>query len=61
MLRTVAATRAGMVQPITGAIPPADVRAALSDAGVGIVYGKIEIAHDDDPAGSSAPMPICRI
>ncbi|WP_125807625.1 hypothetical protein [Actinoplanes sp. ATCC 53533] len=49
VLRTVAATRAGMVQPITGAIPPADVRAALSDAGVGIVYGAIEIAHDDDP------------
>ncbi|MFI7546704.1 hypothetical protein [Actinoplanes sp. NPDC049599] len=49
VLRTVSATRAGMVQPITGAVPPADVRAALSDAGVGIVYGNLEIAHDDDP------------
>jgi hypothetical protein len=49
VLRTVAATRAGMVQPITGAIPPAAVRAALGDAGVGIAYGNIEIAHDDDP------------
>ena len=25
------------------------MRAALSDAGVGIVYGNLEIAHDDDP------------
>jgi hypothetical protein len=49
VLRTVAATRAGMVQPITGAIPPAAIRAALGDAGVGIAYGNIEITHDDDP------------
>jgi hypothetical protein len=49
VLRTVKATRAGLVQPITGAIPPPEVRVALSDAGVGIVYGGIEIAHDDDP------------
>jgi hypothetical protein len=49
VLRTVAATRAGMVQPVTGAVPPPDVRAALSDVGVGIAYGGIEIAHDDDP------------
>jgi hypothetical protein len=49
VLRTVAATRAGMVQPITGAIPPPEVRAALSDAGIGIAYGNLEIAHDDDP------------
>jgi hypothetical protein len=42
VLRTVAATRAGMAQPITGAIPPPGVRAALS-------YGNLEIAHDDDP------------
>jgi hypothetical protein len=40
---------ARMVQPARRAVPPADVRAALSDAGVGIVYGGIEIAHDDDP------------
>ncbi|GAA3962088.1 hypothetical protein [Actinoplanes auranticolor] len=49
VLRTVAATGAGMVQPITEAIPPPEVRRALSDTGVGIVYGGIEIAHDDDP------------
>ncbi|MEU8228339.1 hypothetical protein AB0C12_01920 [Actinoplanes sp. NPDC048967] len=49
VLRSVAATRAGMVQPITGAIPPPEVREALAGAGVGIVYGGIEIAHDDDP------------
>jgi len=49
VLRTVAATRAGMVQPITGAIPPPAVRSALSDAGIGIVYANLEIAHDDDP------------
>jgi hypothetical protein len=49
VLRTVAATRAGLVQPITGAIPPPEVRTALSDAGIGIVYANLEIAHDDDP------------
>jgi phosphoribosylanthranilate isomerase len=49
VMRTVAATRAGLVQPITGAIPTPEVRAALSDAGVGIVYDNLEIAHDDDP------------
>ena len=49
VLRTVAATRTGLVQPITGAIPPPEVRTALSDAGIGIAYGNIEIAHDDDP------------
>ncbi|BCJ48663.1 hypothetical protein Asp14428_01380 [Actinoplanes sp. NBRC 14428] len=49
VLRTVTAVRAGMVQPLVGTIPPADVREALSGAGVGIVYGGIEIAHDDDP------------
>jgi hypothetical protein len=49
VLRTVAATRAGMVQPITGAIPPPDIRKGLSDEGIGIAYGSIEIAHDDDP------------
>jgi hypothetical protein len=38
-----------MVQPVTGAIPPPSVRTALSDAGVGVVYGNLEIAHDDDP------------
>ena len=36
VLRTVTAAGAGMVQPITGAVPPAGVRAALSEAGVGI-------------------------
>jgi hypothetical protein len=40
---------ARMVQPVRRAIPPANVRAALRDAGIGIVYGGIEIAHDDDP------------
>jgi hypothetical protein len=38
-----------MVQPARRAVPPAGVRAALSDAGIRIVYGGIEIAHDDDP------------
>jgi hypothetical protein len=49
VLRVVAVTGARLVQPITGAVPPAAVRAALRDAGVGIVYGGIEISHDDDP------------
>lgn len=49
VLRTVATSRAGMVQPLVGTIPPPEIREALSDAGVGIVYGGIEIAHDDDP------------
>jgi hypothetical protein len=49
VLRTVSAVGARMVQPITGAIPPAGVRAALDEAGVGIMYGGIEISHDDDP------------
>ena len=60
VLRTVTALGAGMVQPITGALPPAGVRAALGDAGVGIVYGGIEIAHDDDPGwvfGAYADVP----
>jgi hypothetical protein len=43
------AVRARMVQAARRAVPPAGVRAALSDAGIGIVYGGIEIAHDDDP------------
>jgi hypothetical protein len=47
--RVVEATGAELVQPITAVVPPAEVRAALSDAGIGIVYGGIEIAHDDDP------------
>jgi hypothetical protein len=41
--------RAQLVQPARLAVPPAEVRAALSEAGIGIVYGGIEIAHDDDP------------
>jgi hypothetical protein len=48
--RIVVATGAGLVQPLTGAIPPADVRAALRAADIGIVYAGIEIAHDDDPS-----------
>lgn len=49
VLRTVTAIGARMVQPITGGIPPAAVRATLDDAGVGVVYGTVEISHDDDP------------
>ncbi|AGZ43928.1 hypothetical protein AFR_28335 [Actinoplanes friuliensis DSM 7358] len=49
VLRSVAATGAGLVQTITASIPPPDVRAALREAGVGIVYSGLEINHDDDP------------
>jgi len=49
ILRVARAVRARMVQSSRRAVPPADVRAALSDAGIGIVYAGIEIAHDDDP------------
>lgn len=49
-LRRAEALQPDLVQPITGAVPPADVRAALSRAGIGIVYAGIEIAHDDDPS-----------
>jgi hypothetical protein len=49
-LRIVAATGARLVQQVTAAIPPAGVRAALREAGVGIAYGGIEISHDDDPS-----------
>lgn len=49
-LRIAQAVGADLVQPITGAIPPPDVRAELIGAGVGIVYAGIEIAHDDDPS-----------
>lgn len=48
--RMAQAVGADLVQPITGAIPPPEVRAALRRAGVGIVYAGIEIAHDDDPS-----------
>jgi hypothetical protein len=41
---------ARMVQPARRAVPPAEVRARLSAASVGIVCGGIEIAHDDDPS-----------
>jgi hypothetical protein len=44
------AVHARMVQPARRAVPPAEVLARLSDAGIGIVYGGIEIAHDDDPS-----------
>ncbi|MCM4083520.1 hypothetical protein [Paractinoplanes hotanensis] len=50
ILRIVHAMHSRMVQPVRRMVPPADVRARLNDAGVGIVYGGIEIAHDDDPA-----------
>jgi hypothetical protein len=49
ILRIVQAMHARMVQPVGRTVPPAVVRAALSEAGIGIVYGGIEIAHDDDP------------
>ncbi|NES16878.1 MULTISPECIES: hypothetical protein [Micromonospora] len=49
-LRRAEALRPDLVQPITGTVPPADVRAALSRAGIGMVYAGIEIAHDDDPS-----------
>ena len=50
VLRVVALVGAGMVQPITGAIPPIEVRTALRDTGVGIAYGNVEVSHDDDPS-----------
>ncbi|WP_250002468.1 hypothetical protein [Actinoplanes sp. M2I2] len=50
VLRIAEAVHARMVQPVRRMIPPADIRARLSDAGIGIVYGSIEIAHDDDPS-----------
>ena len=49
-LRRAELLRPDLVQPITGAVPPDEMRAALSGAGVGIVYAGIEIAHDDDPS-----------
>ncbi|MFR9779620.1 hypothetical protein ACL02O_26625 [Micromonospora sp. MS34] len=49
-LRRAEALRPDLVQPITGAIPPTDVRAALGRSGIGIAYAGIEIAHDDDPS-----------
>jgi len=49
ILRIADSLHARMVQTSRRAVPPADVRAALSDAGIGIVYAGIEIAHDDDP------------
>jgi hypothetical protein len=46
------ATRLGArnVQPMVRSVPPRLVRDLLSDEGIGIVYGTIEINHDDDPA-----------
>ncbi|MBL7257244.1 hypothetical protein [Paractinoplanes lichenicola] len=49
VLRIAQAVRAPLVRSARRAVPPADVRARLSDAGIGIVFGGIEIAHDDDP------------
>ena len=49
ILELAATAGAGMVQPIAGAVPPPAVRKALTEKGIGIVYGGIEIAHDDDP------------
>ena len=43
------ASGARLVQPVNGAVPVLAVRTALRDAGFGIVYGGIEISHDDDP------------
>jgi phosphoribosylanthranilate isomerase len=50
VLRTAAAIRTSVVQPITSAVPPQEVRTALSDAGVGVAYSGLEINHDDDPS-----------
>ncbi|GAB2611766.1 hypothetical protein Aab01nite_67230 [Paractinoplanes abujensis] len=49
VLRIVRAVHAPLVQSARRAIPGADLRARLKGAGIGIVYGGIEIAHDDDP------------
>ncbi|MEU4238633.1 hypothetical protein [Actinoplanes sp. NPDC026619] len=49
ILRIANSLHARFVQPVGRAVPPAIVRAALSEAGIGIVYGGVEIAHDDDP------------
>lgn len=46
----VARTGARLVQPVNGLLPPDPVRSALREAGVGIVYGGVEISHDDDPS-----------
>ncbi|WP_328459450.1 hypothetical protein OHA21_27140 [Actinoplanes sp. NBC_00393] len=40
---------ASLIQGLTNAVPQYPVRAALRDAGIGIVYAGIEISHDDDP------------
>jgi len=49
-IRRARAIGARLVQPLGGAIPEPQVRAALREAGISIVYAGIEAAHDDDPA-----------
>ncbi|MBU2667429.1 hypothetical protein KOI35_28350 [Actinoplanes bogorensis] len=49
IVQTAQAVHARMVQPVRRAVLSADVRAGLSEAGIGIVCAGIEIAHDDDP------------
>jgi hypothetical protein len=50
VVRLATRTGADMVQPIMIAIPPSPVRAALRDAGLGIVYAGVDISHDEDPS-----------
>jgi hypothetical protein len=50
VLSVVSATGASLVQTVTTALPSQEIRAALSDVGIGIVYAGIEISHDDDPS-----------
>ena len=50
VLHRVRSAGADLVQSTTSALPPAPVRSALRDAGIGVVYAGIEISHDDDPA-----------
>jgi hypothetical protein len=50
IMRVVAATGAALVQTIHPTIPAPDVRAALREAGIGIVYSGVDITHDEDPA-----------
>jgi len=50
VLRIAGTVGAGLVQSVTGAVPPAEVRAALAGAGIGLVLAGVEIAHDDDPS-----------
>lgn len=49
-LRTAKGVDVRLVQPVTGTIPPAEVREAFGREGIGIVYPGIEVNHDDDPS-----------